>query len=66
MPYELHVSGRQPAVFDTEEQAVAAARQLMLENPDAEPEIRDASTGKPVAPGASKSWREELKSRVGF
>ncbi len=66
MPYELRLSGTKPVVFNTEEQAVEAAKQALYANPDAEPEVYDTSTGKPCAPGASKNWREELKSRVGF
>lgn len=66
MDYELRLPGRAPTPFDTEEDAVAAARQVLLDDPDAEPEIFDAATGKPVAPGASKGWREDLKNRVGF
>ncbi len=66
MPYELRLSGKAPAQFDTEEQAVEAAKQAFRDNPDAEPEIYDTSTGQPCAPGASKAWREELKGRVGF
>ena len=65
MDYELRLPGRAPASFGTEEEAVAAVRQILLDDPDAEPEVFDAA-GKPVAPGASKAWRDELKSRVGF
>ena len=66
MAYELHVPGRPVATFDTEPEAIEAARAVMLDDPDAEPEVRDAATGKPAAPGASAAWREELKTRTGF
>ena len=66
MPYEMRLAGRAPAPFDTEADAVAAARQVLLDDPDAEPEVFDTATGRPVAPGASKGWREELKNKAGF
>ncbi len=66
MAYELRVGGASTGQFDTEEAAVAAVRDLIRTNPDAEPEIFDLATGRPCAPGASKTWREELANRVGF
>ena len=66
MAYEVRVPGRAPAVFGTEAEAVVAARQVLLDDADAEPEVLDTATGKPVAPGASKAWRDELAKRVGF
>ncbi len=66
MAYELRVNGTSKGRFDTEAAAVAAARDMIRANPDAEPEIFDLETGKPCAPGASKTWREELANRVGF
>ena len=66
MPYERRLSGAPPAPFDTEEQAVAAARHILQANPDAEPEVFDTASGQPCAPGASKAWREELRKEVGF
>ncbi len=66
MAFELRLGGNPPALFDTEPEAVEAARQALLHDPDAEPEIYDTSTGEPCAPGASKNWREEMKNRVGF
>jgi hypothetical protein len=41
--------------FDTEEEAVAGARELILTQPDSDPEIWDIATGKPAAPAASKA-----------
>ena len=66
MAYELRVGGTPKGQFDTEEAAVAAARDVIRANPDADPEVFDLETGKPCAPGASKTWREELANRVGF
>jgi hypothetical protein len=66
MAYELRLPGRPAAQFETEQDAVAAARRALEDNPDAEPDIIDLATGKPAAPGSSKNWREELKNRVGF
>lgn len=66
MPFQLRHAGRDPVTFETEPEAVAAARQLILDDPDAEPDIIDIATGKPGAPGATKEWREELTKRVGF
>jgi len=66
MPYELRTESTLAEQFDTEQEAVAAAKMLLQADPNAEPEIIDLSTGKPAAPGASRNWREELKSRVGF
>ncbi len=66
MPYELRIPGSSPTQFATEQEAVATARVALQDDPNAEPEIFDTDTGKPCAPAASKSWREELATRVGF
>ncbi len=66
MSFELRLSGAPPAQFDTEDEAIAAARQALQTDPNAEPEVIDLTTGKPCAPAADKSWREDLKNRVGF
>jgi len=66
MGFELRMPGVSSAEFETEQEAVAAARRAIQENPDAEVEIIDLSTGKAAAPGSSKNWREELRNRVGF
>jgi hypothetical protein len=57
MPYELRLNDGPCQTFDTEEEAVA---------PDVEVDIWDTTTGKPAAPGASKSWREEIARKIGF
>jgi hypothetical protein len=63
MPYELRVRGGTSQTFDTEEEAVARAHQMMQTQPGMEAEIWDTTTGKPAAPGASKASREELTRR---
>lgn len=66
MPYELRVPGREPVTFETEPEAMDAARRCMSEDPEAEPDVIDLTTGKPCAPGATAAWREEFKRQVGF
>jgi hypothetical protein len=66
MPYELRMGGQAVQTFDTEEEAVAHAREAMQKRPESEPEIFDMTTGKPVAPGASKADRDNLATKVGF
>ena len=66
MPYELRMNGHAIQTFDTEEEAVAHAREAMQKRPESEPEIFDTAAGKPVAPGASKADRDDLATKVGF
>ena len=66
MPYELRAKGRTVQTFDTEDEAVAGARELIRTQPDSDPEIWDTTTGKPAAPAASKAWREDLARKIGF
>jgi hypothetical protein len=66
MPYELRQPGAAPATYETEEAAIAAASAALRGNPDLELEVIDLATGQPCAPGASASWREELRRQVGF
>ena len=65
MAYELRV-GPVTTQFETESEAVNAAKQALRGDPDAEPEVIDLTTGKPAAPGASRQWREDLKNNIGF
>lgn len=65
MPYELRLQGRSPATYESENQAIAAAREAIIADPNAEPEITDLTTGKPAAPAASKSWREHFRTQIG-
>ena len=66
MAYELRVAGAPKSQFATEAEAVDAAAQALRDDPDADAEIIDLATGRPAAPGSSKTWREELKTRIGF
>jgi hypothetical protein len=66
MPYELRMAGQAVQTFDTEEEALVHAREAMQKRPESEPEILDTTTGKPVAPGASKTDRDDLATKVGF
>jgi hypothetical protein len=66
MPYELRLNDGPCQTFDTEEEAVARAGEILQEHPDVEVDIWDTTTGKPAAPGASKSWREEIARKIGF
>ena len=66
MTYELRIGGGPKGRFDTEEAAVAAARDVIRRDADADVEIFNLQTGRPCAPGASKTWREALANRVGF
>ena len=66
MPYELRVPGRDARRFDTEAEGEAAARALILSDPDIAVELIDLATGRPCGPGASAADRAELAKRVGF
>jgi hypothetical protein len=66
MPYELRIDGKPVETFDSEEEAMHHARNAMRTRPESEPEILDTATGKPVSPGASKAWRDDLARKVGF
>lgn len=66
MAYELRCPGRPAREFATEAEAVAAARQVLADDGDAEVDVIDTETGRAAAPGASRAWREELSKRVGF
>jgi hypothetical protein len=43
MPYELRAKGRTVQTFDTEDEAVAGARELIRTQPDSDPEIWDTT-----------------------
>jgi hypothetical protein len=66
MAYELRLNSTTVLTFESEEEAVGRARQEIRSNPALEPELRDMTTGKPVAPGASKGWRDDLGNKVGY
>lgn len=66
MAYELRMGGKTIGTYDTEEEAMAAVREALLADADAEPEVYDTRTGQPAAPGSSKGWREHLATKTGF
>ena len=66
MRYELRIGGTPKGRFATERAAVAAARDIIRDDADADVEIFNLETGRPCAPAASKTWREALANRVGF
>jgi len=66
MPYTVRLDGKTVATFDTQEEAVARASAMLREDADKQPEVLDAATGQPVAPGASKGSRDDLARKVGF
>jgi len=66
MAFELHVDRRHVATFASLDEALARAREMLLSNPDAEPEILDSETKRAVEPASSRRWREELSRKVGF
>jgi hypothetical protein len=43
MPYELRAKGRAVQTFDTEDEAVTGARELIRAQPDSDPEIWDTT-----------------------
>lgn len=66
MRYELRISGKAVAGFETEQEAVEAAKKALAEDPNADPEVIELSTGNAAAPGADKRSREELRNKIGF
>ena len=66
MAYEFRVGGVSRAQFATQEEALEAAKQALLEDPNSDAEVIDLATGRAAAPGASKRWRDELRNKVGF
>ena len=51
MHYELRAKDRTVQKFDTEDEAVTAARELIRAQPDSDPEIWDAPTAATCPPG---------------
>ncbi len=66
MAYELHVDRNHVATFQSLDEALARAREMLLSKPDCEPEILDSETKRAVEPASSRRWREELSQKVGF
>jgi hypothetical protein len=57
MAFEYRLKGQVMGTFDTEEEALAHARQAMQSHPEDEPEVWDTTTGEPAGPAASKEGR---------
>ena len=66
MSYELRIRGKATESYETQQEAVEAAKKAIADDPEAEPEVFDLSTGDPAAPGADKASREDLRNKVGF
>ena len=66
MRYRVKVNGVETGTFATQEEAVATVRDTLQRDVNAEPEILDDETGKPVAPGSSRGWREHLAHQIGY
>jgi len=66
MRYSVRVNGTVTGKFATQEEAVAAVREIVRQHVNAEPEILDDETGKPVTPGSSRGWREHLAHQIGY
>ncbi len=66
MSYELGISGKAIEIFETQQEAVEAATKATANDPEAEPEVIDLSTGEAAAPGADKASRDVLRGEVGF
>ena len=65
-PYELRLSGKRHAVFDTEQQAMEAASAAIRADADARVEVLDQATGQAAAPAASQAEQESMAKKVGF
>jgi hypothetical protein len=66
MRYEFRLNGRTYGFYDSFEEALDRVRQAIACDPDAEPEVLDARTGRAFEPAASIRWRDELASRMGY
>ncbi len=66
MRYSVRVNGDTTATFATQQEAEAAVRNIVQQDVNAEPEILDEETGKPVTPGSSRGWREHLSHQIGY
>ena len=66
MAFAVKLDGKTIVTFDTEQEAMARAREIIRSNADQQPEVLDTETGRAVAPGASANSRERLARKVGF
>ena len=66
MRYEVRVDGASIGVFATAEEALQQVRQVLLANPDHEPEIIDMETGRAFEPGSTVEERDDMAAKIGF
>ena len=64
--FEVRVNGSIVDRYESQPDAIDCVRRLVKQDPNSEPEILDAETGKPVAPAASRGWREHLSKQIGY
>lgn len=66
MPFIVRLGDKTIATYETEDEALARANEIVRADADQQPEVLDAQTGRAVAPGASARSRERLARKVGF
>ena len=66
MSFSVRLDGRTLATFDSVEDTLARAMEIVHADADKQPEVLNAETGQPVAPGASAGSREDLGRKIGF
>jgi hypothetical protein len=66
MPFALRLDRRTLGTYATQDEALAAARRVVQENADHQPEVLDTDTGEPVAPAASAGDRDLLARKIGY
>ena len=66
MRYKVRVSGAVTVTFATQEEAVAAVRDIVRQDVNAQPGTLDDETGKPVTPASSRAWREHRAHQIGY
>src|SRR5689334_7825090 len=66
MRYEVRRNGRSLGAFDRQEVALARVRGMLKSDPDCEPEVLAAHTGRAFEPAASMNWRDQLAAKIGY
>jgi hypothetical protein len=66
MPFELRIGQTTVATFETADEAIARAREIVRSDADKQPEVVDTTTGKAVAPAASRASRDDLARKIGY
>jgi hypothetical protein len=64
-PYEIRIDGCIHASFASLEKALDYARRAVARDPDLDPEIMDARTGRACMVAGSKRWRDEIAEKLG-